>query len=338
MIAVAEADVAAASTGDRAAFTRLVHGTCGLVCAIAYAHVRDVASSEDVAQDVFTRVWQALPRLRNPSSFLPWLRQTTRNAAVSHLRRRREVAVPAQLDAPDPTPDAAIQLAARQEQRMVAAALDELPDEAREVLALFYREGESVAQVAGLLDLSEEAVRKRLSRARSRLRADLVGRLGEVLRAGRPGAGFVALAAASAFGSVAEAAGPPVVLAAAGAKAGGLAALVAGLSGAAGVLFGYLYYRRRCVDESQRRALRRLTLANLALVVLLAVLFVPMRRLAPGWGDIGVLLAFLAGMGWINLVELPRRLPITRRDKLLNWLGLAAGLAAVVLVVVTRLV
>jgi hypothetical protein len=256
---------------------------------------------------------------------------------VSHLRRRREVTVPAQIDAPDPTPDAATQLAARQEQQMVAAALDELPDEAREVLALFYREGESVAQVAGLLDLSEEAVRKRLSRARSRLRAELVGRLGEVLRAGRPGAGFVALAAASAFGSVAEAAGPPVVLAAAGAKAGGLAALVAGLSGAAGVLFGYLYYRRRCVDESQRRALRRLTLANLALVVLLAVLFVPMRRLAPGWGDIGVLLAFLAGMGWINLVELPRRLPITRRDKLLNWLGLAAGLAAVVLVVVTAL-
>ena len=92
----------------------------------------------------------------------------------------------------DPRPDAAARIVAREEAAALAEALAALPDDTREVLTLFYREGQSVAQVAELLDLTEAAVRKRLSRARQSLRAAVLERVGETLKTSAPGAAFTA--------------------------------------------------------------------------------------------------------------------------------------------------
>ena len=81
-----ESDVLLASNGDEAAFRRLVDESANTVCSIALAIVRNVQASEDVAQEVFLAAWSNLKKLRNPASFLPWLRQVTRNQA--HLWRR----------------------------------------------------------------------------------------------------------------------------------------------------------------------------------------------------------------------------------------------------------
>ncbi|HJU40261.1 MAG TPA: sigma factor, partial [Tahibacter sp.] len=73
-IAIAH-DFRAAQCGDRAAFARLVAATQRLVTGVALAITADVASSEDVAQDTFLAAWRHLALMRNPASFLPWLRQ-----------------------------------------------------------------------------------------------------------------------------------------------------------------------------------------------------------------------------------------------------------------------
>ena len=70
--------VSAAAGGDRDAFARLVDETRGLVASIALAILRDVDVSRDVAQDVLLVAWRDLRKLREPASFLPWLRQITR--------------------------------------------------------------------------------------------------------------------------------------------------------------------------------------------------------------------------------------------------------------------
>ena len=59
------------------------------VTAVALAITRDVPASEDIAQDAFLSAWQHIRRLQNPASFLPWLRQITRNLARDHLRAGR---------------------------------------------------------------------------------------------------------------------------------------------------------------------------------------------------------------------------------------------------------
>src|SRR5262245_28673542 len=80
--------VVAAASGDADAFGRIVGATSGMVASIALAIVRDVELSQEVAQDVFLSAWRDLRKLRNAASFLPWLRQMTRNRAHHALRSR----------------------------------------------------------------------------------------------------------------------------------------------------------------------------------------------------------------------------------------------------------
>ena len=188
-----------ACKGDRAAFGRIVAASQNSITAIALAIVRDVPASQDIAQDAFINAWNNLPQLRNTGSFLPWLRQITRNLARDHLRRRAsEKRYGGDMDdilavVADPTPDAPELLSRQHEEQIVAELIDELPEETREILLIYYREGQSSKQVAQLLGMQDAAVRKRLQRARDSLRADMLKRLGEFARATAPGVAFTAL-------------------------------------------------------------------------------------------------------------------------------------------------
>ena len=271
-------DVVAAQRGDQMAFTRLVESTCVLVSSITLAIARDPDVSRDIAQDVFLSAWHDIRNLREPSSFLPWLRQITRNRAhhVMRTSRRRRRRIEEQDTSEllemvvDPRPDASQQLIAAERRRAVMEAIDLLPDETREVVTLFYREGQSVVQVASLLDLSEAAVRQRLSRARTRLRDELLDRLGHDLVDSAPGSAFVAgVAAALTVG--APAATSAATIGAAGAKGigpfGKIAVLFGGATlGAAGsafvVVLGVRRLERTAYDDEERRALGRLKRVN----------------------------------------------------------------------------
>ncbi|MBT3217753.1 MAG: sigma-70 family RNA polymerase sigma factor [Proteobacteria bacterium] len=186
-------DVKAAAAGDCAAFERLVRSNANLVCSIALTVVSDVTVSEEIAQEVFLEVWSRLKQLRNPKSFRGWIRQITRNLANEHLRRRyrRQRNLDA-LEQPDWGENAEARLVLYERERSLQMSLDALPTDSREVLVLYCREGNSVRQVAQLLELTESTVRKRMSRARALLRDDVQNRLGDDLRASTPTAAFVA--------------------------------------------------------------------------------------------------------------------------------------------------
>ena len=81
-------DVIAAASGDQVAFGRLVETTRTVVTSITLAILRDSEASADVAQDVFISAWTGLSRLKDPTSFLPWIRQLARNRAHHALRSR----------------------------------------------------------------------------------------------------------------------------------------------------------------------------------------------------------------------------------------------------------
>ena len=100
-------------------------------CAISLGVLRDVAASEEVAQEVFLSAWQGLSRLQSPASFGPWLRQMTRNKALHHLRpqRRRHDRVIADSAAVDRAGQAADPLLDAEQRAVLQAALDALPAE-----------------------------------------------------------------------------------------------------------------------------------------------------------------------------------------------------------------
>jgi RNA polymerase sigma factor (sigma-70 family) len=272
-------DVTAATRGDRNAFSRLIAASSGVVCAVALAITRDVSASEDVAQEVFLAAWTGLPRLRDPASFLPWIRQVTRFRARTWLRDRaaRRDDDDGLATLPDPAPGGEQRLLAEEERRAFDEAFAALSEEAREVVTLYYREGASTAQLAELLGVAEAAVRQRLSRARVELRAELLQRLGEALRKTGPGAAFSAAVLALTLAAPGSAAAATASGAGVAGKAfaGKLLSVAGGaglglFGGLLGVFLGLRPRLREAVDDQERRELLRFG-RDAALVVVAAV-------------------------------------------------------------------
>jgi len=268
----------AAARGDQAAYGRIVASCQGMVASIALAIVRDVPASEDIAQDAFLSAWQNLYKLGNPHSFLPWLRQITRNISRDHLRAQRHRANPqADIEAliasvADASPGPAETLAEDQEARIAAAVIDALPEDTREVLLLYYREGQSSSQVASLLGLQDVAVRKRLSRARKQVRAEFLERLGEFARDTGPSSVFTSVVlSAAALASPPAAAATAVVGSGALAGKSMLKVLLGALGGfavgLAAVWWGLWKQLRDPIDAIERRDLLRYGAAMSVLVL-----------------------------------------------------------------------
>ena len=238
-------ELPAARRGSHEAYGRIVRACQNTVTAIALAITGDVQASEDIAQEAFLSAWQQLDRLRNSASFLPWLRQITRNLARDWLRgqaqrplsgKAAEIAIGM---AADPSPEPADRLLRGEAEAAAEDIISALPEDSREVLLLFYREGQSSRQVAALLGLSDEAVRKRLSRARASVREDLLQRFGGLARSTAPSAAF-ALAVAGALATAAPASATAAVVGSGvfGAGAGKLGAGGLATGGAAGGVAG----------------------------------------------------------------------------------------------------
>jgi len=215
-----------AAAGCQQAYGRIVVACQNTVTAIALAITRDVTASEDIAQEAFLRAWQQLARLNNPASFLPWLRQITRNLARDWLRAQRhrplsgEAAELAIGMAADPGPSPAEQWQRVEEEIAAEELISALPEESRETLLLYYREGQSSQQVARLLGLSDAAVRKRLSRARASVRTQMLARFGEFARDSAPGAAFAAAVVSAAMIAAPGVAGTTIAAATLGAGLG----------------------------------------------------------------------------------------------------------------------
>lgn len=272
MTAAQVEDVVAAQRGDPLAYARLVDATRNLVCALALSVVRDVDTSEDVAQDVYIAAWHRLATLREPASFLPWLKQLTRRHALNFTRGERRSQEHHRAAGREPQAvarDASTLLERAEAERVVQACIDELPDDSRELMVLYYREGSSLTQVAALLELSEDAVKKRLERVRGRLSAAVRERFAEAARRTAPTA---ALTMAVSAALVASTPGTAAATSIVGAKAGStlaawFAPVIGAVGGLGGVWLSFAVNARSLRDGRARRGLWRLSLTSGALVI-----------------------------------------------------------------------
>ena len=145
------------------------------------ALLRDDSEAEDVLQDAYVRAYSHLAQLEQPERLASWLTHIAVHEAKARLRRRNrfvDVKEGSLRAVPSPTRDPEQEALGRQMQRVLVAAIDELPVGYRTVLVLRDVEGLSTAEVAHSLGMSEQAVKMRLHRARASLRDDLYGRVG----------------------------------------------------------------------------------------------------------------------------------------------------------------
>lgn len=134
--------------------------------------------AEDVVQDVFARVSQALPQFRAESSLATWIYRIATNAAYDRLRSpsfRRPAEVP--LESAESVRDGSSgieQTLVRQEMSScVGDYIARLPANYRSVVLLSEQEGLTNQEIADALGISVETVKIRLHRARARLRKEL---------------------------------------------------------------------------------------------------------------------------------------------------------------------
>jgi len=169
--------------GDRRAFAVLVERYAGPVFNLAYRLTHDRPEAENIAQETFLRVYQALPQSDWRRPFKPWLFTIAVNLCRDWARRRRmwtfsdledRAGDESGIEAlPDEAPLPADRLEEEELRQALQRAVDNLPPAYRAAVVLRYTEGLSYEQIATALDLPLNTVRTHLSRARQRLRAAL---------------------------------------------------------------------------------------------------------------------------------------------------------------------
>jgi RNA polymerase sigma-70 factor (ECF subfamily) len=176
--------VAAARTGDHAAFEELVRRTSADTYTLARRLVSDDEDARDVVQEAYLRAYRSIGKFRGDAQFTTWLYRITANCASTHLgrrRRHRHDELDEEVDVPDTSPDhdpAAMASASALRDRL-EAAIAELPPRLRAVVVLRDIYDLNHAQIAEELGITESAAKVRLHRARRRLRTQVFPMRGE---------------------------------------------------------------------------------------------------------------------------------------------------------------
>jgi RNA polymerase sigma-70 factor (ECF subfamily) len=173
--------------GDSSALEDLIERHQALVAGTVARMLGSNSDVEDIAQQVFIRVWKSARRYVPRAKFTTWLLKITRNLVFNEMRRaRRRAQVPLQSepgaeeiplkDETNPAPDAS--LLEDELRRAIEEAILQLPESQRMALILRRYEQLSYEQIAEVLDLSVPAVKSVLFRARTELRSRLSKYLG----------------------------------------------------------------------------------------------------------------------------------------------------------------
>jgi RNA polymerase sigma-70 factor (ECF subfamily) len=138
---------------------------------LAYSYLRNRDAAEDVAQEVFIKLWRALPTYDGRASMSTWIYTITRNASLSGLRSRRP-----QASLSDAAVLAEVEIANEESEAETAAEsaallrmVDQLPSKQRQVVMLFYMQEQSHEEVSAMLAMPIGTVKTLLHRARARL-------------------------------------------------------------------------------------------------------------------------------------------------------------------------
>jgi RNA polymerase sigma-70 factor, ECF subfamily len=170
------------SGGDTAAFEQLIERHQTLVAGTVARMLGSNSDVEDIAQQVFIRVWKSAGRYVARAKFTTWLLKITRNLVFNEMRRaKRHPHLPVHIepaveemplkDETTASPDA--MLLQTELQQAIEKAITLLPDTQRMALVLRRYEELSYEEIADVLELSVPAVKSLLFRARTELRERL---------------------------------------------------------------------------------------------------------------------------------------------------------------------
>ena len=178
--------------GDEESFDLLLQRYRTPLVNFLYRMVRDAATAEDLAQEVFLRVYRARAQYTPTAKFTTWMFRIATNVALNSVRdnryRKLEVSFDAPIDDDEdsgprelPAPEMRIDehLLERDRCEFIKRAIASLPDKQRVAVLLHKYEEMDYSEIAKILDCSESALKSLLFRAYESLRVQLAPMVGQ---------------------------------------------------------------------------------------------------------------------------------------------------------------
>ncbi|MBX5449009.1 RNA polymerase sigma factor [Thermogemmatispora sp.] len=161
--------------GDEEAFARIVDTYGGLLLRTAYLLVKDEEAAKDLVQEAFFLAWKNMATLRDPALLRSWLLRILVNQAISLKRQLARQAALLRERLAGEEPEQLLPKTSLREGRVedwldVIAALQRLPVKQRVVLVLFYYHRLTMPEIAAMLGVAENTLRKRLQLALKKMR------------------------------------------------------------------------------------------------------------------------------------------------------------------------
>lgn len=174
--------------GDQQAYAGLVSRYQNYVFTLAIRFTKNREDAEEVSQDIFIKAYKALADFRGQSRFSTWLYTIVNTTCISFLRKKR-------LDTHSLDSDKVFQLADSQESGMYANQVEQKsrihmvnqaikmlsPDDAG-IITLFYKNEQTLEEIAQILGVGVNAAKVRLHRARARLKEKMESNFAQEVR------------------------------------------------------------------------------------------------------------------------------------------------------------
>ena len=176
--------VTRAKAGDQAAISELYEDSYSQAYYTVRSMIRDEDAAFDILQDSYIKAFSHLDRFEGGEKFVPWMRQIAANTARDWLRKQRpllfselaqgeEADIPAEELFEDNRPENFPEYVIEQDEtkRLIREILDELPEDQRAAIGMFYYEDMSVKEIAQTMGATENAVKSRLLYGRRKIEA-----------------------------------------------------------------------------------------------------------------------------------------------------------------------
>jgi RNA polymerase sigma-70 factor (ECF subfamily) len=171
-----------AAGGDATAFQALVERHRSMVYRVAFQFAGNHHDAEDIAQEVFIKVYRSLQNFRHDAQLTSWLYRIVMNACIDHRRRQSSAGAPASpeeaeqtlLNTPEERPGPEARAYAGELADVLQAEIRRLPEGQRVVFVMRHHQGLKLCEIAHALGLAEGTVKRQLHAAVHRLRQALV--------------------------------------------------------------------------------------------------------------------------------------------------------------------
>jgi RNA polymerase sigma-70 factor (ECF subfamily) len=171
--------------GDQGAMNELIQAYQKHVFSLAFRLSNNYDDAQDIAQEAFIRVFNAIGNFRGDANFTTWIYRIVHNVFLDERKKQRvrdhssldeyldleDSSVARQIEDPSPGPEDAVEQ--RERHDVVVEAVMQLPENQRVMIALYHFQGRSYEEIAAIMQLPIGTVKSRLNRARLALKEKL---------------------------------------------------------------------------------------------------------------------------------------------------------------------